>query len=239
VKDSYSGLITGNTPSGSFQYPFMRRENPDIIITPLNQANSVDSVHIAWDKNFKIRYVAITSIRNTGFVSTELPLISAYHTNDGDVFSSLFQTDSLYTYINPNSYIILDFQNIENPGSGGTRDYIFEVNGKVIFLGNTEIKQNLLSTIKNEDKLEYKLSQNYPNPFNPVTKINFSLPKQGFATLKVYDILGREVRILINEMKQAGNYSVDFDASHLSSGIYFYRLESGSFSNVKKMILIK
>ena len=81
--------------------------------------------------------------------------------------------------------------------------------------------------------------QNYPNPFNPTTKINFSIQKQGLVTLKVYDMLGREVAALINETKNAGNYSIDFNASKLSSGIYFYKLTSGDFSGIKKMVLIK
>jgi len=85
----------------------------------------------------------------------------------------------------------------------------------------------------------YSLSQNYPNPFNPVTKINFSIPKQGLVTMKIYDVLGREVKTLVNDIKMAGNYSVDFNASEFSSGVYFYRLESGSFSEVKRMMLIK
>jgi len=85
----------------------------------------------------------------------------------------------------------------------------------------------------------YSLSQNYPNPFNPVTKINFALPKQGFVSLKIYDVLGREVRTLVNEFKSAGQYSVDFNASDYSSGVYFYRLESNGFSDIKRMMLIK
>ncbi len=85
----------------------------------------------------------------------------------------------------------------------------------------------------------YNLAQNYPNPFNPVTKINFALPKQGLVTLKIYDVLGREVRTLVNEIKQAGNYSVDFNGAEFSSGVYFYRIESNDFTDVKRMILIK
>ena len=86
---------------------------------------------------------------------------------------------------------------------------------------------------------KYELAQNYPNPFNPTTKINFALPKNGFATLKVYDVLGRQVALLMSEVKQAGYYSIDFDASKLSSGIYFYKLESGTFTDVKRMVLVK
>ncbi|HWQ81346.1 MAG TPA: YCF48-related protein [Ignavibacteria bacterium] len=87
--------------------------------------------------------------------------------------------------------------------------------------------------------VDYILSQNYPNPFNPVTKINFALPKSGLVSMKIYDILGQEVATLVNEVKNAGNYSVDFDASKLSSGIYFYKISVNDFTDVKKMTLIK
>jgi len=86
---------------------------------------------------------------------------------------------------------------------------------------------------------QYLLAQNYPNPFNPVTNINFSLPKDGLVTLKVYDILGKEVITLVNENKQAGNYRVDFNGSNFASGMYFYKIESGSFVQTRRMILLK
>lgn len=85
----------------------------------------------------------------------------------------------------------------------------------------------------------FSLSQNYPNPFNPVTKINFTIPKNNLVTLKVYDISGREVATLINKEMTAGEYEATFDATKLSSGVYFYKISSGNFSDVKKMMLIK
>jgi hypothetical protein len=85
----------------------------------------------------------------------------------------------------------------------------------------------------------YKLHQNYPNPFNPVTKIQYDIPKNTFVTLKIYDILGREAAVLVNENKAAGTYTVEFNASGLTSGVYFYRLETTSYSEIKKMILLK
>ena len=85
----------------------------------------------------------------------------------------------------------------------------------------------------------YSLSQNYPNPFNPITKINYALPKDGFVKIKIYDVLSREIATLVSEVKQAGYYSVDFDATNYTSGVYFYKLESGSFSEIRKMMLIK
>ena len=85
----------------------------------------------------------------------------------------------------------------------------------------------------------FSLSQNYPNPFNPVTKISFSIPNNSYTKLTVYDISGKQVAELINSELDAGSYNIDFDASHLSSGTYFYRMESGSFAEVKKMVLVK
>ncbi len=86
---------------------------------------------------------------------------------------------------------------------------------------------------------KYSLSQNYPNPFNPVTKINFSLPKNNLVQIKVYDVTGKEVAELLNNNLNAGEYSVSFDASKLTSGVYFYKLSSGTFTDVKKMLLVK
>ena len=81
------------------------------------------------------------------------------------------------------------------------------------------------------------LSQNYPNPFNSSTKISYSIPKPGFVILKIYDILGREIKSIVNEFQNAANYSINFNASALSSGIYFYRIRAGEFMDTKKFIL--
>jgi hypothetical protein len=85
----------------------------------------------------------------------------------------------------------------------------------------------------------FVLNQNYPNPFNPVTKIIFSIPNKSYASLKVYDVTGREIRSYINSNIQAGTYSVDFDGNGLSSGVYFYRLTAGDFIQTRKMVLVK
>lgn len=85
----------------------------------------------------------------------------------------------------------------------------------------------------------YSLSNNYPNPFNPSTIIKYSLPYYGFVTLRVYDMLGREIATLVNEEKPPGTYEANFDASNLATGIYFYKLQVGSFVETKKMILLK
>jgi hypothetical protein len=85
----------------------------------------------------------------------------------------------------------------------------------------------------------FYLSQNYPNPFNPTTSIKFSIPRYSFVSLNVYDILGREIASLVNEEKSPGVYIVKFDGSTLTSGIYFYQLKAGNYTETKKFILIK
>ena len=86
---------------------------------------------------------------------------------------------------------------------------------------------------------EYTLFQNYPNPFNPSTKINYSIPNQSYVTLKVFDVLGREVSLLVNKEQSVGNYEVEFNASNLTSGVYFYRIQAGDYAVTKKMIFMK
>jgi hypothetical protein len=91
----------------------------------------------------------------------------------------------------------------------------------------------------NESPASYELSQNYPNPFNPSTVIGYSIPEAGNIRLSVYDVLGKEVRVLLDEFRKAGNYEVSFDASDLAAGVYFYRIQAGMFRDTKKMILVK
>jgi predicted extracellular nuclease len=87
--------------------------------------------------------------------------------------------------------------------------------------------------------VQYALGQNYPNPFNPSTLIVYDLPTTGFVTVKIYNILGQEVRTLMQETQAAGRYTVRFDGTSLPSGVYFYSLRAGTFSQVKKMLMIK
>jgi hypothetical protein len=107
---------------------------------------------------------------------------------------------------------------------------------------NTDLGDCELTAINNNNTgipSAYKLEQNYPNPFNPSTMINFSIPRSGMVDLRVFDILGREVAVLVNGMTVAGNHTVPFDASSLATGVYFYTLVSGDFRETKKMLLVK
>ncbi len=104
--------------------------------------------------------------------------------------------------------------------------------GRFFYSDSIEIKVENIPT-------EFKLAQNYPNPFNPSTTIKYSIPSPNMVTIKIFDVLGTEVTTLINEFKNAGFYEVNFDGSKLSSGTYFYRIKSGSFSETKKLLLLK
>jgi len=105
-----------------------------------------------------------------------------------------------------------------------------------------KINQNLGTNVEHQYikiPVDYALNQNYPNPFNPTTKIVYQIPELSFVTIKIYDVLGNEMAVLVNEEKPSGTYEVEYNASSLPSGIYFYQLNAGSFIETKKMILIK
>lgn len=99
-----------------------------------------------------------------------------------------------------------------------------------------------LTGVKNQNSPipeKFKLYQNYPNPFNSTTTINYSIPKTCFVRITVYDLLGKEIETLVNHEQTVGNYKIDFDGDKLTSGIYFYRIQAGNFSETKKLILLK
>jgi len=129
-------------------------------------------------------------------------------------------------------------------------DYALCILNNYIFLGTGgEMPQGVyrrplselvgIQPISNEIPNQFSLSQNYPNPFNPNTVISFQLAVNSFAMLKVYDLLGREVATLVNEQLQPGTYEVDWDGNGFASGVYYYKLAAGDYTETKKMVLIK
>ena len=107
-----------------------------------------------------------------------------------------------------------------------------------VYLGDLN---NIVLSIKDKSKgiLSYCLYQNFPNPFNPTTKIKYKIPEFSNVKLTVYDVLGKEIKILVNEEKPAGNYAVEFNGTGLPSGVYFYRIETAKYSDTKKFVLLK
>jgi hypothetical protein len=108
------------------------------------------------------------------------------------------------------------------------------------FLADTLLRGTIVSVgVHEEVPGEYALRQNYPNPFNPSTTIKYELPKASDVRLTVFDLLGREVSVLVNERRDAGVHEVKFDASESSSGVYFFRLKAGDFVQTRKLLLLK
>jgi len=111
--------------------------------------------------------------------------------------------------------------------------------GAMVYTNNSGGNAIGIEPISGSVPENYSLGQNFPNPFNPTTNIRLNVPKSGFVKLTVFDMTGRETAVLVNENLSAGEYNVDFNAAALTSGVYFYRVEAGSFTDVKKMMLVK
>jgi hypothetical protein len=121
---------------------------------------------------------------------------------------------------------------ISNLGSGSIAYRLKQVDFMGTFTYTDAVEVSSFAT-------SYNISQNYPNPFNPTTNINFSIVDMGHVTLTVYNSLGQEVSTLVNEVLEGGNYDVTFDASDLTSGVYYYTLKAGDFVSTKKLMLVK
>lgn len=187
-------------------------------------ANFVDnnSVLIEWE--------TVTEINNYGFY------VEKYDNNLQEfvTIEESFQPGSGYS-LQPKRYSWLD-----DKASGFALQYRLKQvdnDGLVSYYGPIMLNPNSVREIK--DVKSYELSQNYPNPFNPRTKIEFSLPSSGYVKLEVFDVLGQRVELLVDAMMSSGKHSVDFDASKLTSGVYYYKLTTSDFVAVKNMILTK
>ena len=159
---------------------------------------------------------------NTGFMSSSTNHLLKTTNAGANWFEQILTPSGLCTYS-------LFFLN-ENTGFVGCN------NGIILKTTNGGVSVNPVSTTVSD---KYSLSQNYPNPFNPTTNIKFSIPKSDNVTLKVFNILGKEIATLVNEKLQAGSYEVKFDGTNQPSGVYYYKIVSGDYSEVRKMVLIK
>jgi hypothetical protein len=198
-----------------------------VILTDGDNPRLVWGTHPTFDADYYKVYRAVSStpLAHPAIYASVIATVSSstYEYTDGDISLS---TNGNYVY-----YFVKGYKYVKGQGdfySGPTN--IELVRGYMY-------KENI--TDENNTRLKFSLNQNYPNPFNPSTKIIYTLPIDAKVQIKVYDMLGREVAELVNEIKPAGYNETTFNASELSGGTYIYRITSGTYSETKKMILLR
>ena len=225
--DSRYGNSKNNTNN-----TFTLRDTIDLI----NTNNPRIEFTAKWAEEVTFDYTRIQISTNFGSTWTNLP--GRYTTIVSGQPSYTAIKHWVNEQINLNAYIGLKIRIRFNfiTDSGVPGDGFYFDNFRVVNYKDVPTSVSQTSSII---PAEFKLHQNYPNPFNPNTVISYQLAVSSYAKLKVYDILGNEITTLVNEKQNAGSYSAVFDASNYPSGIYYYKLEAGSFSEVRKMILLK
>jgi hypothetical protein len=240
--DSVAHAVTGTTSgsayltkywelAGAYTINLMKnasKATADLIYTAWVDAGSPNSLPVelvsftsaVQKNNVTLSWATATEINNRGF-EIEKKINSSWNTIG---FISGKGTTS-----EKQNYSFAD-----NNLKKGTYEYRLK---QVDFNGQNDYSNSIMVEITGVTGFE--LSQNFPNPFNPSTLIRYNIPQKGNVSLKVYDVTGKEVADLVNSEKEAGSYEINFDASRLSSGVYFYEVRSGSFFQAKKMILTK
>jgi len=174
--------------------------------------------------------------RNTSGVATDVYVVKS--TNGGDTFENFKVSESSFV---PTATVFFgDYNNITAENKKIYPIWTRLHNGE-LSIWNTIISDSSAVSVDDEilQPFSYSLVQNYPNPFNPTTIISYQLPNAIFVTIKVFDVLGNEITTLLQEIKPVGVHEVNFNGSDLSSGIYLYRIDAGSFHQSRKMMLIK
>ena len=186
---------------------------------------------LATNNYIQLNWTTATEVHNYGFYIERTLALPNTPSNE----ASLTWSEIGFEEGNGNSNSPKEYSFVDNSVPAGVYQYrLKQVNTDGTF-EYSEVIEVAFGSIPNE----YNLSQNYPNPFNPVTVISYSIPSSSKVLLKIYDAIGKVVTTLVNQNQDAGNYKIDFDASELSSGVYYYKIQTGEFTTVKKMLLIK
>ena len=168
-----------------------------------------------------LRWSTATEVNNKGF--------QVERKSSTEDWSRIAFVDGKGTTTNPQIYSYAD-----NSAKSGSYSYRLK---QIDFDGS--YKYSNVAEVSFAGAIKFELAQNYPNPFNPSTTISFSIPEASNVSLKIFNTLGQEVKTLVNGFKEAGSYKINFDAKNLTSGLYFYKIDAGTFSQVKKMMLLK
>ena len=220
VNCRFININNGDTVNGGYNYYLEFDENGKIVHEIFSSQLQADST---WGENDEIvfNYDDNSKILNMG------DIVRFHYNTDGNL-DTLVNLHAVYCGYLGNTATLIDTygNNITLTDCAGYNNFYYSS-----FVTGAEA-----NIVKDRT---YTLFQNYPNPFNPTTTINYSIPRTSLVTIKVYDVLGREIETLVNDEKHIGNYKVEFNASKLASGIYFYKMQAGDFSETKKLILLK
>ncbi|MAO66161.1 MAG: hypothetical protein CL666_14290 [Balneola sp.] len=200
----------------------------NVEIIPVNDLPSIEGIPdtLRFKNDESLIFRLDTSITDIEDLLTDLEVLVSVQPND--ILLDINEEDLSVTISAP------DFV-----GEGTITVTVTDLDEGSIQASITVIVETAVSNELDEMPLEFRLEQNYPNPFNPSTNISFSIPKASMVRMSVYDMLGRNISTLVNERKAAGRYTIRFEAGNLSSGTYIYRIEAGSFTQTKKLMLIK
>lgn len=237
AKEKIAGnILTKRNGIESTFNSFRLRENPTYqwVIVPQCSTNTLQ-VDINWEVGAEADYAELSRKVNLPFTVYTPSLIKAEHTVLGVITSTIVASDGNHATLNNGDMITLEF---DAPALDPTmvRSFVFVSKGRYEHIVNKKLnKQNEIILIPTENKL-YDC---YPNPFNPITRIKYALKDDGKVTLKIFNSLGEEISTLVSELKSAGNYEAEFNASTLPSGVYIYSIQMNNFFESKKMILIK
>jgi hypothetical protein len=214
---TYTITIVGNGPNGT---PVHKRTVSLVVglvipveLTAFNASVNKNDVVLNW--------TTATELNNLGF--------EIQRKSRDDSYQSIAFINGKGTTTEINDYTYID--KTVDAGMYSYRLMQKDYDGTFAYSQEVEVEINL--------PLEYSLDQNYPNPFNPTTTIRYSIPEDNFVSIKLYDILGNEVLTLVNEQRQAGRYEMLFNASNIASGVYYYQINSGSFTQTRKLMLMK
>ena len=191
------------------------------------------------DQTTGILYFVFYDRRNTSANLTDVYV--ARSTDGGETFTNFKVSESSF---DPNQGVF--FGDYTNIAAFNKKVYpiwmrldTYTLTVWTALINDSSANVNVESNDFNANLTDFKLSQNYPNPFNPITTIEYQIPKTSFVTVKVYDVLGKEVITLVNEEKPAGIHEVNFESKDLTSGLYLYKISASGFEQTKKMLLLK
>jgi hypothetical protein len=239
-KIAYIKPTTASSPNPA---GFSFRQRPTLVFVPftLNNTNSFD---IIWKQKARLDYFNFGVTVPTNYRSQELSLASATHSANGDVRWLLLAKDNNSTALTPGQFIELRYNSISPPSTNMKRTFILISEGRYEkYIDSSRYGYRNQSQLA--EVTTFKLQRNYPNPFNPVTRIDFQLPIDGHATLVIYDLVGREVKRLVDGYVTKGYHNFEWDASNYSSGLYICRYTVTDnfgkelYSEIQKLIVMR